>query len=92
VQGTFEENAYGIIPRNAVDILSIDAVHTPEAVSRQISLALPLLRDDSWVLIDDIRFSSQMYDYWRRLTQSPSIMSFEIDTRVGVLRGLPVVT
>ncbi|ABE46805.1 hypothetical protein Bpro_4931 (plasmid) [Polaromonas sp. JS666] len=89
VQGTFEENAYGTIPCSAVDILSIDAIHTPEAVSRQISLALPLLRDDSWVLIDDIRFSSQMYDYWRRLAQSPSVMSFEIDTRVGVLRGLP---
>jgi predicted O-methyltransferase YrrM len=87
VLGAFEERlADSGIALRSVDILSVDAIHTPAAVKTQIELATPYLSDSAVVLVDDIRFSPEMYGYWLELANATQIAaSFEIESRVGVL-------
>ena len=85
IQGAFEEQLMKLdMPPQSIDILSVDAIHTPAAVSGQLAAAQPFLSPDAIVLIDDIKFSPEMYRYWRELASAPDIaVSFEIESRVG---------
>lgn len=91
IAGTFEDGipAAGIAA-GSIDILSIDAIHTPEAVAGQLRIAEPLLSEKAIVLVDDIRFSREMYEYWRVVSGTPGVeSSLEIESRVGAITGYP---
>ncbi len=89
VDGTFEGTAAAAgIAEGSIDILSIDAIHTSEAVAGQLEIAAPLLGEKAVVLIDDIKFSPEMYEYWRTIAAAPGIeASFELESRIGVIAG-----
>ena len=91
IAGTFEDQvASANLAAGSVDILSIDAIHTPEAVAGQLAIAAPLLSERSVVLIDDIQYSAEMYAYWQELAAMPGVeASFEIESRLGAIAGYP---
>jgi predicted O-methyltransferase YrrM len=85
VLGTFETGHSALTP-NSVDMIFIDAIHTPEAVCGQVNLAVPLLRRPSLMVIDDIHFSEEMYRCWRELALGPKVSAaVEIEDRLGLL-------
>jgi predicted O-methyltransferase YrrM len=85
VQATFEETA-ATVAAHSIDVLFVDAIHTPEAVRRQLELARPLLRPGALVLIDDIRFSAALYEYWLASTRAGEVRAaLEIEGRLGLL-------
>lgn len=51
----------------SVDMAFMDANHTEEATMRYFQTLLPLLHDGSIVVVDDIRYSPQMYNAWQRM-------------------------
>lgn len=89
MEGTFEDrvSAAGIAAAS-IDILSIDAIHTPEAISGQLEIAAPLLSRRAIILIDDINFSTDMCKFWREISATPSVeSSLVIESRVGAIVG-----
>jgi predicted O-methyltransferase YrrM len=91
IDGTFEDRVEAAgIAAGSIDILSIDAIHTPEAVASQLRIAAPFLGEKAVILVDDIRFSAEMYEYWRAISAAPSVEgSLEIESRLGVIAGYP---
>jgi predicted O-methyltransferase YrrM len=65
--GTFEENVERIT--GPVDLALIDAVHTSEWVESQFDLVLDRCRSGAVVLIDDIDFSHDMRQCWKKLAR-----------------------
>ena len=85
--GTFEEAYIDVIPADArVDLAFIDAIHTSAFVNAQFEILRGRSRSGSVIVLDDIRFSTDMYDCWTKLAQANGCLaSFEVGSRVGVL-------
>lgn len=56
-----------------IDFVFIDAHHTAQALQKCFSLLLPHLTARSVLVVDDIRWSEDMYDGWLKLTQHPAV-------------------
>ncbi len=61
-----------------VDAAYLDANHTYEASLRYVELLLPLLHENSFLIIDDIYWSKGMQQAWHQLQQHPKV-SLSID-------------
>jgi len=48
------------------DIIYIDGDHRGEKVQEMLELLAPTLHDESIIVIDDIRWSRDMFDYWQQ--------------------------
>ncbi len=84
VEGTFEDNLDKAPDR--IDLAFIDAIHTPEFIEVQLNLVLERANSGALIVLDDIRFSTAMSEYWRKIREDERFAaSFEITQRVGVL-------
>jgi len=84
--GTFEEHIAARLNGRKIDIALIDAIHTPEFVSKQFEIVMSHLRWRGIVLLDDIDFSPDMTECWTRLANDPRVLAaFEVEGHVGVL-------
>ncbi len=84
IEGTFEENQNSV--PETIDLAFIDAIHTPEFVEDQLNLVLERAREGTVIVLDDIRFSSQMTDYWLHIRDDDRFSAaFEYTRRVGFL-------
>ena len=72
--GTFEDNLQAVLGSQApIDIGFIDAIHTTAFVLPQFELVLQRLRPGGLVLFDNIDFSEDMADCWRRVSQDARV-------------------
>ncbi len=86
-EGTFEDNAQAKLGDGpSIDIAFIDAIHTSAFVLPQFELVLQHLKSGGLVLFDDIDFSDDMADCWRRVAQgSGATASVAVAGHVGLL-------
>lgn len=61
-----------------VDFAFLDGNHTYEATVKYFNLLLPYLRDQSLVVLDDIRWSEGMKNAWNEIVDNPKV-SISID-------------
>lgn len=57
----------------AMDFVLIDGDHRGEALSRYFSMIMPALSEQAVVMVDDIRWSADMFDAWKTLSQLPAV-------------------
>jgi predicted O-methyltransferase YrrM len=83
---TFEAAGPGLLAPESVGIAFIDAIHTSEFVFRQYDILKPLMKRGGLVVFDDISFSPDMADCWRRIARDPSLAaSATVTGRVGIV-------
>jgi predicted O-methyltransferase YrrM len=83
---TFESAGPGLLAPESVGIAFIDAIHTSEFVFRQYDILKPLMKRGGLVVFDDISFSPDMADCWRRIARDPSLAaSATLTGRVGIV-------
>nr|WP_302477701.1 class I SAM-dependent methyltransferase [Ruegeria arenilitoris] len=84
IKGTFEENLAEA--PDSIDLAFIDAIHTPEFVDTQLNLVLERSHKGTLIVLDDIRFSTEMSDYWLQVRDDARFSAaFEFTRRVGFL-------
>ena len=83
---TFEAAGPGLLAPESVGIAFIDAIHTSEFVLRQYDILKPLMKPGGLVVFDDISFSPDMAECWRRIAGDPSLAaSASVTGRVGIV-------
>lgn len=86
VNGTFEEHADSKLAGVAADIGVIDAIHTPDAVHRQLGILKRFLAPGALIVIVGVNFSPEMSACWGTLSEDRSYAgSAMIGQRVGIL-------
>jgi predicted O-methyltransferase YrrM len=83
---TFETVGPTLLAPQSVGIAFVDAIHTSEFVARQYGILAPLMKRGGLVLFDDIDFSQDMADCWRRIASHPELAaSATLTDRVGII-------
>ena len=83
---TFETVGPTLLAPQSVGIAFVDAIHTSEFVFRQYDILKPLMKPGALALFDDIDFSPDMADCWRRIAADPSLAaSATLTDRVGIV-------
>lgn len=72
-----------------IDFVLMDANHTGEATLRYWEWLHPVLNDDSVVVLDDIRYSQDMYAAWRQIGQDERVTSTMDLGQMGVVLVYP---
>ena len=86
VLGTFEENIDARLGEQKIAIAFVDAIHTSLFVDAQVVKLLPRLSPGGIVVLDDITFSDDMRNCWRRWSSDARVQaSVAVDSRVGIL-------
>jgi len=87
IEGTFEDNVHAVLGDGpSIDIAFIDAIHKSAFVLRQFELVVQRLKPGGLVLFDDVDFSEDMSDCWRRLAQDGRVLaSVAVAGRVGIV-------
>lgn len=76
-----------ILKSRPIDLLFIDAIHTREAVSGQLSCLTPHLATEALVMIDDINFSANMRAYWDQIAAATDVLSsLTVNNRIGMMQ------
>ncbi len=69
VEGAFNESLPSVLEKiDKIDYLFIDGHHRMEPVLNYIRLCYPKLSPDAVVVVDDINWSDEMQETWRKLT------------------------
>ncbi len=86
IKGTFEDNIDSVLgPEEKIDIAFIDAIHTSEFVLPQMEIVLKKAQSGSIILFDDINFSSDMLNCWKKIAHDPRfIATATLGERVGI--------
>lgn len=87
VVGQFEKEYYHTFDSaKKIDLVFIDAIHTPEFVDKEIRIIKKNMSNNGLILLDDIHFSEEMYAYWKKIAFSNWVCSsIEINNRQGLL-------
>ena len=87
IDGTFEDNVHAVLGDSpSIDIAFIDAIHTSEFVFSQFELVVQRLNPGGLILFDDVDFSEDMADCWRRLARDPRVLaSLTVAGHVGAV-------
>ncbi len=72
-----------------IDFVLMDANHTGEATLRYWDMLRPLLNGDSMVVLDDIRYSRDMYMAWKQIGQDDRVTSTLDLGQMGVVLVYP---
>lgn len=94
VQGNIDETLPKYIAQlcecgETIDFVLMDANHTGEATMRYWEQLRPVLNDDSVVIIDDIRYSQDMYDAWKQIGRDERVTSTLDLGQMGVVLFYP---
>ena len=65
--GSFQEHLKDILPLRQWDMVLIDGHHQGTALLRYFEMILPHLNENAWVILDDIHWSPDMSEAWRRI-------------------------
>jgi predicted O-methyltransferase YrrM len=73
-------------PGEKIDIAFVDAIHTDDAVSRQIEILIQRLNPRGLILVDDISFSDDMKRCWSKWASDARVSaSVAVSDRVGII-------
>ena len=71
------------------DFVFIDGDHRGESLLQQLELLQPLIHDETLIVLDDIRWSDDMYKTWEKIIHSTNY-SLSIDLfRMGIIARRP---
>ncbi len=85
--GTFEENIEKVLPQDQhIDVAFLDAIHTQEFVLPQLEIVLKYSKPGTIVILDDINFSKDMEECWRKVANDSRFRSaVTVGDRVGIV-------
>jgi predicted O-methyltransferase YrrM len=85
-QGNFDNVLPVLLKENGkFDLLYIDGNHRKEAVLRYFFTSLPFARANSIIIVDDIRWSEEMYSAWLKLCENENVrLSLDL-FKVGII-------
>lgn len=85
--GTYEEASDSVLPPGlSIDAGFVDGIHTAEFVYAQVEMVRRRLRKGGILILDDIRFSADMYECWSDLSGREDVVgSLELGRRVGLI-------
>jgi len=74
IQGDISTHLKDVLSQvGEVDFAIIDANHTKDAVIEYFEMICPKMADRGMILIDDIRWSTEMYEAWRLLVKDARV-------------------
>jgi predicted O-methyltransferase YrrM len=74
IVGSFDEVLPGLIHSGLLpDMVFVDGNHGYNATLRYFEILLPLMKNDSLMIFDDIHWSDEMELAWREIEQSPDV-------------------
>lgn len=83
--GKFEDVLPQLLVEKNIDLVYIDGDHSYEATIHNLNLIRPFLNDKSVVILDDIRWSEDMFSAWEEIIQY-SEFNYTIDFgRIGLI-------
>lgn len=87
VLGAFEAECDGVLPAGArIDSAFVDGIHTSAFVHPQVAFIKARMRVGGLIILDDIRFSKDMYACWSDLARRDDVRhSLEVGGRVGII-------
>jgi len=85
--GPFEKTLPVLISEaQPFDVVFLDGFHEGKQLEEQWDALQPLLNPQTWVVVDDIRWSRDMHASWLRLTQKEGVLALDL-FRMGVLKS-----
>lgn len=74
IVGNFDEVLPGLIQNGLVpDLVFVDGNHGYNATLKYFEILLPLMKNDSLLIFDDIHWSDEMERAWREIERSPGV-------------------
>lgn len=77
--------------REKLDFVLMDANHTGEATLRYFAALAPLMDENGIVVIDDIRYSRDMYAAWQQITHTAGVTATMDLGKMGLVFFYPAV-
>jgi predicted O-methyltransferase YrrM len=72
INSSFEEFLESHSSKNSYDLVYIDGHHDGEALLKYLSELDKITHENTLFILDDIRWSSDMFDAWKRIIELPS--------------------
>jgi predicted O-methyltransferase YrrM len=86
LEGEFEQTLTGLLPQTGpLDMVFIDGNHQKAPTLNYFSLLEPYLHDHSIVIVDDIYWSPEMKEAWKRIREHPGVKVSVDLYRMGIL-------
>jgi len=91
VRGNIEKTLYNYVRtcETTIDMALLDANHTYEATKRYFEWLVPLMDTDGIMVVDDIRYSKEMYQAWTEITKHPKVTATMDLGRMGLVFFFP---
>lgn len=91
--GPIDDTLYKYVraSRAKIDFALLDANHTGEATLRYFEWILPHMDSDGVMVVDDIRYSRDMYEAWKKITTSEKVTATMDMGRFGLVFFYPSV-
>jgi len=93
VRGNIDHTLYNYAHtcEHPIDMAILDANHTKEATLNYAEWLLPKMDEDGVMIVDDIRYSPQMYEAWQALTRHKRVTATMDLGRMGLVFFYPQV-
>jgi predicted O-methyltransferase YrrM len=87
---TFDEFFESLAPTQKFDLIFIDGAHTYEATISNFEHSLRVAAQEAFIILDDIRWSEEMFRAWNEVKQHPKVRVSVDLGRIGIIFLNPI--
>ena len=87
---TFDEFFESLAPTQKFDLIFIDGAHTYETTISNFEHSLSVAAPEAFIILDDIRWSEEMFRAWNEVKQHPQVRVSADLGRIGIIFFNPI--